>query len=206
MSLFGPRRWPVDLQHGPVGLSALRLGDEGEYHALRRINDAWTSPWDATRPGEEEGPRWTYPQMVRSVNADARAGRSLPWAITYRDADDVPVLAGQMTVSGITYGSARWCSAGYWVDRRLAGRGVVPTALAMAGDYCFDVLRLHRLEVAIRPENANSLRVVEKLGFRFEGERPAYLHVDHAWRDHWVYVLHREELGPGGLIGRLPAR
>ena len=206
MSLFGPHRWPVALQHGPVGLRALRLDDEAEYHALRRRNDAWTSPWDATRPGEEEGARWTYPQMVRTVNADARAGRSLPWAITYHEPDEAPVLAGQMTISGITYGSARWCSAGYWVDQRLAGRGVVPTALALAGDYCFDVLHLHRLEVAIRPENTKSLRVVEKLGFRFEGERPAYLHVDHAWRDHRVYVLHREELEPAGLLGRLPSR
>lgn len=206
MSLFGPRRWPVELQHGPVGLRPLRLGDEAAYHDLRRRNDAWTGPWDATRPPESDSPRWTYPQMIRSVNADARAGRSLPWAITYGGGGVRPALAGQMTISGITYGSARWCNAGYWVDVQLAGRGVVPTALALAGDYCFGVLRLHRLEVAIRPENAKSLRVVEKLGFRFEGERPEYLHVDHAWRDHLMFALHADEVGPGGLLGRLPAR
>lgn len=206
MSLFGPRRWPVTLQHGPVGLRPLRLRDEAEYHALRRRNDQWTGPWDATRPPETEGARWTYAQMVRAVNAEARAGHGLPWAITWTDADGSTRLAGQMTISGITYGSARWCSAGYWVDVALAGRGVVPTALAMAGDYCFGVLRLHRLEVAIRPENRNSLRVVEKLGFRDEGERPRYLHVAHDWRDHRMFALHAEELGPEGLLGRLPAR
>lgn len=206
MTLFGPHRWPVTLQQGPIGLRPLRLGDEGEYHALRRRNDAWTAPWDATRPPEAEGARWTYAQMVRTVNADARAGRSLPWAITYAADGGRPALAGQMTISGITYGSARWCNAGYWVDVALAGRGVVPTALALAGDYCFGVLRLHRLEVAIRPENHNSLRVVEKLGFRYEGERPRHLHVDHDWRDHSMFALHAEEVGPGGLLGRLAAR
>lgn len=206
MNLFGPRRWPVTLQQGPVGLRPLRLADEAEYHELRRRNEQWTGPWDATRPPEAEGERWTYPQMIRTVNADARAGRMLPWAITWTDADARPALAGQMTISGITYGSARWCSAGYWVDVRRAGLGIVPTALAMAGDYCFGVLRLHRLEVAIRPENTKSLRVVEKLGFRFEGQRPRYLHVDHDWRDHLMFALHADEVGPEGLIGRLPRR
>lgn len=205
MSLFG-RRWPVRLQHGAVGLRPLGLADEAAYHDLRRLNEQWTGPWDATRPPEADGGVWTYAQMVRSFNADARAGRSLPWAITWSDAGAPPVLAGQMTIAGITYGSARWCSAGYWVDVRRAGHGIVPTALALAGDYCFGVLRLHRLEVAIRPENVKSLRVVEKLGFRYEGERPRYLHVDHDWRDHLMFALHAEEIGPGGLLGRLDAR
>ena len=65
-----------------------------------------------------------------------------------------------------------------WVDRDLAGRGIAPTALALAADHMFGPMGLHRLEVAIRPENTKSLRVVEKLGFRFEGTRPAYMHVE----------------------------
>ncbi len=53
------------------------------------------------------------------------------------------------------------------------GRGVMPTAVALAADHCFTALGLHRIEVNIRPENAASLRVVEKLGFREEGTRAA---------------------------------
>lgn len=203
--MFRPRRWPVILQHQAVGLRPLRRADERAFHALRRRNAEWTGPWDATRPPEAEDRPWSFAEMVRSTNADARAGRALPWAITYTDAGARPVLAGQMTVSGITYGSARWCSAGYWVDIQWAGRGIVPTALAMAVDYAFGVLRLHRFEVAIRPENAKSLRVVEKLGFRAEGFRPRYLHVDGDWRDHLMFALHADEVGPGGLVGRLPS-
>ncbi len=40
----------------------------------------------------------------------------------------------------------------------------MPTAVALAVDYCFQVMRLHRIEIAIRPENTRSLRVVAKLG------------------------------------------
>src|SRR5262249_26242035 len=41
---------------------------------------------------------------------------------------------------------------------------------------------LHRIEVNIRPENAPSRRVVEKLGFRGEAYHPRYLHIAGAWR------------------------
>ena len=58
-------------------------------------------------------------------------------------------------------------------------------------------MRLHRIEIAIRPENAASLRVVEKLGFRPEGVRPRYLHIDGDWRDHLVFALNAEEAGEG---------
>ena len=67
-----------------------------------------------------------------------------------------------------------FCSAyaGYWVDARVAGRGVIPTALALAVDHAFQAGGLHRIEVNIRPENNASRRVVEKLGFREEAYHP----------------------------------
>lgn len=203
MNPFGPRRWPVLLDHGPIGLRPIRRRDADEWFAVRARNASWTTRWDGTRPAEAVGEDITFEQMVARFRADARAGRALPWLITWTEPGSRPVLAGQMTISGIAWGSARWGMAGYWVDRALAGRGIAPTALALAGDHMFGPMGLHRLEVAIRPENTNSLRVVEKLGFRPEGLRPAYMHVDGAWRDHLMFALHAEEVGPGGLIGRL---
>jgi ribosomal-protein-alanine N-acetyltransferase len=58
-----------------------------------------------------------------------------------------------------------------------------------------------RIEIAIRPENTKSLRVVEKLQFRPEGIRPRYLHIDGDWRDHLVFALNSEEV-PEGLLRR----
>ena len=201
----GAGHWPVTLRHGSVVLRPLRLRDEGAWRLLRSRNRRWTGPWDATRPAGASEIGLSYASMVRSFAADARAGRSLPWAIVWQppDAGSRGVVVGQLTISGLVYGSARWGMAGYWVDEAYAGRGIVPTALALAADHMFGTLGLHRLEVAIRPENVKSLRVVEKLGLRLEGVRPAFMHVDGAWRDHLVYVLHAEEVGPGGVIGRL---
>jgi ribosomal-protein-alanine N-acetyltransferase len=40
---------------------------------------------------------------------------------------------------------------------------------------------------------------VEKLGFRFEGVRPRYLHIDGEWRDHLVFALNDDEAADGLL-------
>ncbi|MFF0343408.1 GNAT family N-acetyltransferase [Kribbella sp. NPDC004875] len=200
-------RWPVELQHGQVGLRPLRAGDGSEWAAARQRNVSWLRPWDATQPpGAEDGAR-TFRAMARDWNRQARYGRMLPFVITYGGAAGAGPrakwpLVGQLTVSGITYGSARWANLGYWVDEQYAGRGIVPTAVAMAADHCWFTLGLHRIEVAIRPENKASLRVVEKLGFRYEGERPRFLHIDGDWRDHRIFALNVEEVGPG-LVSRL---
>jgi ribosomal-protein-alanine N-acetyltransferase len=71
----------------------------------------------------------------------------------------------------------------------------------MAIDYCFRVLRLHRVEINIRPENTASLRVVHKLGLRPEGLRERYLHIDGDWRDHLAFAVTAEEV-PDGLLAR----
>ena len=200
-------QWPVELKHGQVGLRPLRAADGSEWAAARQRNVSWLRPWDATQPpGAEDGAR-TFRAMARDWNRQARYGRMLPFVITYGGAAGAGArakwpLVGQLTVSGITYGSARWANLGYWVDEQYAGRGIVPTAVALAADYCWFTLGLHRIEVAIRPENKASLRVVEKLGFRYEGERPRFLHIDGDWRDHRIFALNVEEVGPG-LVARL---
>jgi ribosomal-protein-alanine N-acetyltransferase len=72
-------------------------------------------------------------------------------------------------------------------------------AVAMASDFCFADLLLHRLEINIRPENLASRAVAEKVGYVVEGSRPDYLHIDGAWRDHLTYVLFRGQVLPNAV-------
>jgi [ribosomal protein S5]-alanine N-acetyltransferase len=130
------------------------------------------------------------------LRAEASQRRMLPFVVTYADR-----LVGQLTVGGIVRGSLRSAYLGYWIDHAFAGRGITPTAVALAVDHCFGVVGLHRIEINIRPENTASLRVVEKLGLRSEGYRPSYLHIDGAWRDHMVFAVTEGEI-PDGLLQR----
>ncbi|OKK16756.1 GCN5 family acetyltransferase [Streptomyces sp. CB00455] len=188
------------LTDGDVTLRPIKLRDQNAWREVNRRNRDWLRPWEATIPPPAPwGPaaqRPTYRQMVRHLRAEANAGRMLPFVIEYQGR-----LVGQLTVAGITWGSMCAAHVGYWVDREVAGRGVMPTAVALAVDHCFGKVGLHRIEVCIRPENLPSRRVVEKLGLREEGLRPRYLHIDGAWRDHLVYAVTVEEV-PGGLLRR----
>lgn len=187
--------WPATLQEGRVGLRPLRMSDRAAWLESRARNAGWLAPWEATPP-RQTGRVLSFRAMVRSMRRQARRGTMLPFVVTYDGA-----LVGQVTVGGITWGSLCSAHIGYWVDQRVAGRGVMPTAVALVVDHCFRTVGLHRIEVNIRPENTASLRVVEKLGFREEGTRDAFLHIAGDWRDHRSYALTADEV-PGGLLAR----
>jgi ribosomal-protein-alanine N-acetyltransferase len=108
-------------------------------------------------------------------------------------------LQGQLNVANVMYGSVSSAVLGYWVSPEVAGRGVMPTAVALVTDYLMDQVGLHRVEINVRPENVASLRVIQKLGFRYEGLKQRYIHINGDWRDHYVFALTQEEL-PEGLL------
>jgi len=179
-----------------VTLRPLRHSDVDAWRDARRRNTAWLLPWDATAPPGAPARPVTFRTLVRRLARGARKGTCLPWAVEVDGR-----FAGQLTVNNIVRGSAQFASIGYWLDREHAGRDVMPRAVAMAIDHCFEVVGLHRIEIAIRPENSNSLRVVEKLGIAEVGYAPRYLHIDGEWRDHRLYGITKEEV-PLGLLRR----
>lgn len=189
--------WPAVLHSGGVTLRPLAPSDARAWSRVRERNADWLSPWDATVPPGGEPRPVSFRALVKRLTANARAGTTYPFVIEVGGD-----FAGQVTVSNIVRGSAQYASIGYWIDRRHAGRGLVPRAVAMVIDHCFFTAGLHRVEIAIRPENSNSLRVVEKLGLRELGYAPRYLHINGAWRDHRVYAVTVEEC-PGGMVRRL---
>lgn len=191
--------WPVTVTTRraagePVILRALRQRDRRQWEALRATNIEWLRPWEATTP-EPGAANLSYRQLLRSLDREASQGRLQPFAI-----ETGGQLVGQMHLFGIAWGSLRSASAGYWVAESAAGQGIVPFALAAACDHAFLVLGLHRIEVNIRPENTASLRVVEKLGFREEGLRREYLHIDGEWRDHRSFAILSKDLGTASLV------
>jgi [ribosomal protein S5]-alanine N-acetyltransferase len=186
------------LLDAPVGLRPIRVKDAASWRDARVRNAAWLRPWEPTNP---ETPLYhsslgPYVSMARTMRREARHGLTLPWVVTYDGR-----FAGQLTIGSIVWGSARSAQVGYWIDEAYAGRGITPTALAMALDQCFFGIGLHRIEATIRPENVASRRVVEKLGFREEGLRRRCLHIDGAWHDHICYAMTVEDV-PNGLLRR----
>jgi [ribosomal protein S5]-alanine N-acetyltransferase len=198
------RGYPIVLNEGAVTLRPPSVRDGRAWQELQTRNRVWLAQWEATVPPDTPYVRrLTYRELVRRGRREAAAGRMMPFNVWYADprTGDRDRMVGQLNVAGISWGSLCSAHIGYWVDERVAGRGIIPTALALAVDHCFQVVGLHRVEVNIRPENAPSRRVAEKLGFREEGLRRAYLHIDGGWRDHIAYALTAPEV-PEGMVAR----
>jgi ribosomal-protein-alanine N-acetyltransferase len=190
------------LRDGDIVIRPIRLKDARALERELLENRTWLRKWEATNP---VGPmNFDVRASIRHLQSNARAGLGLPFVIEYRGE-----LAGQLNVSSISYGSVSMATIGYWVSERFAGKGLTPTAVALATDHCFFTVGLHRMEICIRPENEPSLRVVEKLGFRYEGLRRRFIHINGDWRDHFCFALTVEEV-PAGVLrrwkdGRVPA-
>ncbi|WP_204163943.1 GNAT family N-acetyltransferase [Nocardioides solisilvae] len=191
--------WPARLRDGDLVVRPLALADEHDWTRARQRNADWLRPWEATVPPRGDVRPTTYRQLVQRLHRAAREGTSMPFAIEVEGR-----LVGQVTVNNIVRGSALFASVGYWLDQAVAGRGIVPRAVALVVDHCFGAGGLHRIEVCVRPENSNSLRVVEKLELREVGYAPRYLHIDGDWRDHRIFAVTAEEV-PLGLLARLRA-
>lgn len=208
------RGWPAtlcepNLLDAPVVLRPIQVSDARARREARQANAAWLSPWDPSDPDMLRARSAVQPVLSMIWHSPAapyisvlrrrrwaRQGKALIWAVRYGEQ-----YAGQLSVWSVVWGANCSAQVGYWVDERFAGRGIAPTALALAADFCFQVAGLHRLEASIQPGNTASRRVVEKLGFREEGVRVREVHINGSWRDHVCYAITAEE-APYGLLPR----
>lgn len=182
------------LIHEDITLRLLRMRDWKKIESIQLEHRDWFRRWEATNP---DGPaNFDYRSSVRNSLRQMNEESAIAFVIEYRGE-----LVGQLNVSNILHGSASTAFIGYWISPNVAGRGITPTAVALAIDYMFHFVHLHRIEIDIRPENIASLRVVGKLGLRFEGTKKAFIHINNAWRDHSVFAITAEEV-PGGLLNR----
>jgi ribosomal-protein-alanine N-acetyltransferase len=194
--------WPATPSAGPVLLRPPRLRDARTWSEIRLRNERWLAPWEPSSPHdwEDRNSVSAWPALHSALRSGGRKGLMLPFMICYGGR-----MVGQLNVSNVVHGALRSCTVGYWVDEAMAGRGVTPTALAVAVDHCFGAVGLHRVEVDIRPENTASLRVVEKLGLRREGFYERFLDIDGGWRDHIAFAITVEELNGRSMVSRLAA-
>ena len=170
------------LRYGEVTVRPLNRGDESAWLAVRNANREWLKPWEATTPAGVRQPAVTFAAFVRQERRAWRRGESFG-AIILVDGQ----LVGRVAIGGIRWGAERGGSVGYWIAESHAGLGITPRAVALLVDYGFS-RGLHRLEIAVRPENEKSLAVVRKLGFADEGVRRSYLYIDGDWRDHRIFT------------------
>jgi aminoglycoside 6'-N-acetyltransferase len=79
--------------------------------------------------------------------------------------------------------AGRQATIGYSIITDAQGYGYATEAVGAVVDALFDEAGIHRIVASIDPGNGASRRVLEKLGFRFEGCSPSSAFVRGAWVD-----------------------
>ena len=115
-----------------------------------------------------------------------RARDTIRWAIELSASGEMVGTVGLLRFDF----EHRRAELGYELARREWGRGLTPEAAAGVLRYGFSVMKLHRIEAGVLPENNASVRVLEKLGFIEEGLRRDYLFAKGAFHTlRWFSLL-----------------
>jgi ribosomal-protein-alanine N-acetyltransferase len=123
---------------------------------------------------------------VERLNQRYAARDTIRWAIELLERGEMIGTVGLLRFDF----EHRHAELGYDIARRWWGRGLAPEAARAVIRYGFSVLGLHRIEAGVLPENAASVRVLQKLGFVEEGTRRDYLYAKgrfHSFR--WFSLL-----------------
>lgn len=178
------------LEEAPTAVRPTALDDAAEQLALRRRNRAHTGPWDPTR----DESFFTLAGQRLELELDQRAwaaGTAFAFAVLAMDEGDR--LIGRVALANVVRGPWQNATLGYWVDRDSGQRGHATRAVRLVLRYAFEHLGLHRVQPAIIPRNAASLRVAAKVGFRREGRALRYLKINGVWEDHDIFALTAED-------------
>lgn len=177
-------------------------GDFAQWAQARGQSRAFLEKWEP-QWASDELERTAWRMRLRRYREEHARGTGVTFLIFLNGGGG---LVGGISVGNIRRGVAQAGQIGYWMSEAHAGRGLMVDALRLVVDHCFRSLRLHRLEAACIPVNTRSIRVLEKAGFAREGLLRAYLKINGAWQDHYLYALTEEEYQVQDLRGRVIGR
>ncbi|GAA4899534.1 RimJ/RimL family protein N-acetyltransferase [Stackebrandtia albiflava] len=136
-------------------------------------------------------PEAAHALVVGAIEAAARDGDSRVehyFAVDVPERGTDPVGFVRLGLSGV-----RAAKLGYAIAASCQGRGYATEAVRQALGFAFGALGLHRVSVAIGPDNLASMRVAAKAGFVPEGRIRDHVFTNGAWRDSILYGLLRPD-------------
>lgn len=128
-------------------------------------------------------PIWSDPEVTKFMNIDSfteekqakemisflddlsKEEKAIRYAIIEVESNQI---IGSCGFNFIDYGNAK-AEIGYELKKLYWGQGYAKEALSCLIQSAFNDLKLNRIEAKIEPDNINSIRLIEKLSFTYEG-------------------------------------
>ncbi|MEO8588629.1 MAG: GNAT family protein [Flavobacteriales bacterium] len=99
--------------------------------------------------------------LITLINTTVAANDAVQWAITLKGHDAFIGLIGFWRMEK----EHHLAELGYMLARAHWGKGLMSEAIGTVVDFGFNTLGFHKVEAITRPENAASIRALEKNGF-----------------------------------------
>lgn len=122
---------------------------------------------------------YEYTQIVK--------GKSLRYYIYLKDNPDT--IIGTINFSRMEHGPFSRTSIGYKIDAASHKMGYAYEACCAAIPVIFKNYKIHRIEARVAPDNIPSIKLLERLGFCYEGIEYQGVEVNGKFRDHYRYGL-----------------
>jgi [ribosomal protein S5]-alanine N-acetyltransferase len=172
-----------------VTLRLPQMAEFEEWAALRTASRDFLTPWEPSWPADDLT-RAAFRRRLKRYAEDWRTDQSYAFFI-FRKQDNV--LLGGLTLANVRRGVAQAGSIGYWLGMRFARCGYMTAAVKSVLPFCFETLRLHRVEAACIPTNTASIRLLERCGFLREGYARQYLCINGVWQDHLLFARLKDD-------------
>lgn len=180
-------------------LRAPLAGDYPAWAALRMESREFLTPWEPVW-SEDDLTRTSFRLRVKRAAREIASDEAYSLFIFEARSE---ALLGGLTLGLVRRGVAQACTLGYWMGQRHAGKGHMTEAVRGALNFAFSELALHRVEAACLPHNEPSRRLLERVGFRREGEARGYLRINGVWADHLLYGMLAADLGRSSATDRV---
>ncbi|MBF6634888.1 GNAT family protein [Microbacterium sp. APC 3898] len=128
-------------------------------------------------------------EMIRSFQTSFNLKRGMRWAIRLKETGD---FIGTIGLNNLYLGSKK-AEIGYELHPDYWRQGFTQEAIRGVLSYAFAELGLYRIGAVTFPENKSSNRLLEKLGFTWEGRLRGYLHQRNQSHDAFIFSILRTE-------------
>ncbi|WP_417882848.1 ribosomal protein S5-alanine N-acetyltransferase [Vibrio rumoiensis] len=168
-----------------VNVRLIGSGDEKMMADFYNHHHQHLAPWDPIRSSEfytVEG----WKSRIKRLNDFHQMNTVFSFIIV--DKEDTQVL-GTINFTNVSGFPIHACNLGYSLAETAQGKGIMTQALQVCIQWIFQHQNLHRIMAAYMPHNSRSEKVLDHLGFEFEGVAKDYLLINGQWQTHRLMSL-----------------
>ncbi|MNI20854.1 Ribosomal-protein-serine acetyltransferase [compost metagenome] len=122
-------------------------------------------------------------EMINLLDDLSRDSKAIRFSIIKKESNEI---IGSCGYNSLDFENEK-AEIGYDIAKSFWGRGYASEAICSLLDHAFSSLKLNRIEAKVDPENVNSIKLLQKLNFTFEGTLRQYERVEGKFNDLNIY-------------------